>query len=94
MIKRWFYIRLIFIIDYGKIIKIIDTKLSIIYLYTCSYNILQTLHQTSQPINCKFLSYLSQYKNQILSYITQCIVVVMVIWKGFFLSSPNLTGQI
>ena len=49
--------------DYGKIIAIINKKLSIIYLNTCSYNILQHLQQTSQLISCKFLSYFSKYKN-------------------------------
>ena len=40
--------------NYSKVIKIINTKLSITYLNTCSCEILLHLHKTSELIICKF----------------------------------------
>ena len=40
--------------DYTKFIKIINTKLLITYLNSCSYEILLHLHKTSELIICKF----------------------------------------
>ena len=71
--------------DYGKIIQIINTKLSIIYPNTCSYNILQHLHKKSQLLIVNFCHILVKIKIKFWSINYIYIYILTKIWFSFWL---------